>query len=528
MPHLRGSGRPHRSASHLLAIGLLTATFLITTACSEPIPPPPDTLRVAIEDRAKTLDPRFATDVFGQRISRHLIFDSLIQHGDDLEIVPQLAEGWEQSDDRTYIFRLRDGVLFHDGETLDADDVVFTYRQLMDPQTASPFGAVLRQKIDHIEAIDHRHVRFVLTAPTASFLTSIIVPILPRHAVESGDFPEHLIGSGPFRLTSHQSHEILLQANRQYFGIPPKVANVHLRVIEDNNTRFLELRKGNIDLMINALPEALTDLVALPPLEATYRVIEEAGLSYNYLTFNFKDPDLARLEVRQAIAHALDLDEIIAYRLGGHAQRARGLLSPKNPYAAEDVPLIPHRPERARELLDAAGYTDPDGDGPLPRLNFDMVVSNNPQAVANARVVQAQLRSVGIELAIRSFEWGTFYGDIQAGNFQLTLMRWVGVSDPDFYYDIFHSSQTPPAGRNRGSYRNQAMDDLVSRARATLEEDTRRKLYAEIQHLAAQDLPYVSLWHPNNHTVLHRRVKGYRQHPKAGFFPFKEVELSTE
>lgn len=519
------SRRHRRMRRFLRSLSWCSSWLLIAVGCGPPTPPPADELRVAIEDRAKTLDPRFASDVFGQRISRHLIFDSLVQHGDDLEIQPQLAAAWQQPDDHTYIFELRPDVRFHDATPLTTDDVVFTYRQLMDPGMASPFGAVLRQKIRRVEALDERRIRFELVAPTASFLTSIITPILPRHLVESGEFPQRLVGSGPFRLVEQQSHEILLQANEAYFLGPPHVAKLRLRVIEDNNTRFLELRKGNIDLMINALPEELVDLVSLPPLNDDYRIVEEAGLSYNYLAFNFNHPQLAQHAVRQAIAHALDIEQIVEHRLGGHAQRARGLLSPQNPFHAADLPLIPHDPSLARRLLDEAGFADPDGDGPQPRLRFDLLVSNNPQAVSNARIVQAQLRRVGIELSIRSFEWGTFYGDIQAGDFQLTLMRWVGVSDPDFYYDLFHSSQTPPQGRNRGSYRNARMDDLVSRARACLEPVERRHLYHEIQHLAARDLPYVSLWHPNNHTILHRRVEGYNMHPKAGFYPFRKIRL---
>ena len=509
-----------------LVVGL-AVSLLFVTACREPVPPPPDTLRVAIEDRAKTLDPRFATDTFGQRISRHLLFDSLVRQGDDLEVGPHVAASWEQPDDATYVFQLRDDVRFHDGFPLTSDDVVFTFRQLMDESSASPFGAGLRQKVDSIEALGPHQVRFRLTVPTASFLTTIILPIVPKHLVESGAFPDQLVGSGPFRLVSRESHEIQLEANPDYFLGMPKVARLALRVIEDNNTRFLELRKGNIDLMINALPQELVGLVELPPLDATYRVVEEAGLSYNYMAFNFNDPDLSKLKVRQAIAHALDLDTIITHRLGGHAQRARGLLSPLNAWSAQDLPLIPHDPDAARRLLDEAGYPDPDGDGPEPRLRFEMVVSNAPQAVANARIVQAQLRDVGIELSIRSYEWGTFYGDIQAGNFQMTLMRWVGVSDPDFYYDIFHSSQTPPGGRNRGGYSHPQMDDLVSRARASLDPVERRELYDAVQRLAAEDLPYISFWHPNNHTVVHRRVQGYRQHPKAGFYPFRDVWLEA-
>ena len=128
-------------------------------------------------------------------------------------------------------------------------------------------------------------------------------------------------------------------------------------------------------------------------------------------------------------------------------------------------------------------------------------------------------------LEIKSYEWGTFYGDIKSGNFQITTMRWVGVTEPDFYYDIFHSSQVPPTGRNRGRYINQEIDKLTQTGRTTLDPAKRKELYTRTQMILAEDLPYISLWHMNNISIIHNRVNGYRQHPMAGFFSFKEIDL---
>ena len=523
------SAPPQAPLLALLLLALFLAVFLV--ACGAPNNAPDFALKVGIEDMPKTLDPRYASDVYGQRITRHLIFDSLVQHGYDMEIVPRLAERWETPDDRTWIFHLRRDVRFHDGVPFTAKDVVFTFEHLLDPATASPFRATLVDTLEGVEALDDHTVRFTLPAPAASFLTKIFIPILPAHAVQAGTFgpdsADTLIGTGPYRLYDHSWVGVSLASHDEYFLGAPKTPMIVFEAVKDENTRLLKLRKGELDLLINAFPVRALEAFEKPPLSNDYRLIEEPGISYNYLAFNLSDPKLQSRELRQAMAHALDVPSIITHRLQGHATPAAGLLSPANPFHEGDVPTYPHDPDRARELLDAAGLPDPDGDGPLPRLTLELKVSNNPQAVDNARVVQAQMREVGIELELRSFEWGTFYGDIQAGNFQLTLMRWVGVSDPDFYYDVFHSSQAPPGGRNRGRFNDPRIDRLVEEGRVTLDLERRRAIYSEVQKIVAEELPYISLWHPNNVTVIHRRVEGYRQHPKAGFFSLREVELPS-
>jgi peptide/nickel transport system substrate-binding protein len=481
---------------------------------------------VGLESAPKTLDPRFATDAAGMRITQHLLFDTLVQLGPDLTIAPALAQRWEVNDPTTYTFYLTSEVTFHDGQPLTAADVVFTFEHLMAEETQSPFGSGYRSKIKSVRAVDDHTVRFNLKEPTASFLTSVIIPILPKHIVTAGgDFAAKPVGSGPFTFVSQSPTEIVLAANKAYSGGAPKVAQVVFKIVKDDSTRFLKLKKGELDLLINALPLSRVPDVRQAPLNETYNVIESPGIAYTYLGFNLAAPEVKDLRVRQAIAHAIDVDEIIRFRLEGHAVPATGLLSPVNWYYSAPKRKYPFDPDRAASLLEAAGYKDPDADGPKARIHLELKTSNNTQVVGIARIIQAQLAKAGIDLALKSFEWGTFYGDIKSGNFQITSMRWVGVTEPDFYFDIFHSSQIPPVGRNRGRYRSAEMDRLVTDGRLATDPLERKAIYAKVQALAAIDLPYISLWHPNNISVVHKRVQGYEQHPMAGYFSFKKISL---
>lgn len=507
---------------------VLLITLALTAACGPTVPPDTTALRVGIEDQPKTLDPRFATDVYGMRIASQLLFSTLVRHGDDLRIVPDLAERWETPDPTTYLFYLRDKVTFHDGAPLTAADVAFTFRHLIDPATQSPFGPSFRDQIVAVEVVSPLVVRFRLQRPTAAFLTSIIVPILPQHLLSkktASDFPALLVGSGPFRFVSQTPQAITLEAYPGYYDGAPSLKRITFAIIKDNNTRFLKARKGELDLLINALPPERIGDFQKPPLNQNYTVIEGPGISYNYLAFNFQDKLAANPLVRQAVAQAVDVNEIITHRLAGHAALATGLLSTVNWFCDPTVTSPPHDPAKARALLTQADYNDPDGDGPESAITLELKTSNNAEAVNIARILQAQLAQAGIRLNIKSYEWGTFYGDIQQGNFQLTMMRWVGVTEPDFFHDIFHSSQFPPVGRNRGRYSNQAMDLLLEKGRVTLDPEQRKTIYHQVQKLAASDLPYISLWHLNTVSIVNNRVQGYQQHPMASFFSFRLITL---
>lgn len=487
----------------------------------------PDTLRVGLEDRPKTLDPRFATDVYGQRISRQLLFSSLVQHGEQLEIVPDLAASWEASGPSSYLFHLRRDFTFHDGTGVTAGDVVATFEHLMDPATGSPLGATFREKIAGLEAVGSHIVRVEQTGPSGSFLDTLISPILPGHLIAQGhDFAAQPIGSGPYRFDHQDPNRIVLTGHAGYPGGGPHMPRLVFEITRDDNVRFLKLFKGELDLLINALPEHKLADIGRPPLAGSYRLIESPGASFNYLGINVDHPALGVVDVRRAIALGIDREAVIEHRLRGHAVAATSLLAPINQFHHPGLPAHRHDPGRAMELLDGAGFPDPDGDGPLPRLSLELKVSTSSQALGHAQVFQAQLAEIGIELKVRSYEWGTFYGDIQAGNFQLCSMRWVGVTDPDFFYDILHSSRFPPAGRNRGRFHHAGLDRLLEAGRHTTDYQQRRAIYLEAQELIAEELPFIPLWHPNNVSVVHRRISGYRPHPKGGFYSFRDIQPS--
>jgi peptide/nickel transport system substrate-binding protein len=173
--------------------------------------------------------------------------------------------------------------------------------------------------------------------------------------------------------------------------------------------------------------------------------------------------------------------------------------------------------EKAKALLEEAGYRDPDGDGPLPRLRLTLKVSTNEFIRLQAAVIQQDLKQAGIELDVRSYEFATLYADVLKGNFQLFTLQWVGVSDPDMLRRVFHSKQMPPSGFNRGYYENPEVDRLIDAAMLAQTDDDRRRLYGEAQQRIAEDAPYISLWYKTNVAVSRTNIEGVTLSPSADF-----------
>jgi peptide/nickel transport system substrate-binding protein len=217
--------------------------------------------------------------------------------------------------------------------------------------------------------------------------------------------------------------------------------------------------------------------------------------------------------VRRSIAHAIDRQRLIAFALEGLGRPANGLFPPEHWAHNPSVPVYRYDPGRARALLDEAGLVDPDGAGPRPRFTLSYKTSLDKTANEVARVIAEDLRQVGIAVEVRSFEWGTFFSDVKAGNFQLISLRWIGMSDPDAFHFIFHSSSVPPAGGNRGRYRSAEADRLIERSRRELDPERRRELLFAIQELAAKDCVYASLWWLDNVVVLRKGFEGFQALP---------------
>jgi peptide/nickel transport system substrate-binding protein len=191
-----------------------------------------------------------------------------------------------------------------------------------------------------------------------------------------------------------------------------------------------------------------------------------------------------------------------------------------------DVLRFTHVPARAMGLLDEAGYRDPDGDGPLPRLRLSLKISSNEETRLQSTVVQEDLRRVGIELDLRSYEFATFYADVLKGNFQMFSLTWTGGSlvDPDILRRVFHSDQTPPLGFNRGYYSNAAVDRLIDLATQSTDETDRARYYRDAQKLVAADAPYIPIWNRTNVIVAQRSLDGLHLNAIGDFQALRNVK----
>lgn len=493
-------------------LALLIGFQILLFGCPRSSPvPPKSTLVVALEASPTQLDPRYATDAYSERISQ-LLYNGLVDLDPRGEIVPSLAEQWKVEEDRIYTFLLRSGVRFHDGSLLQASDVRYTYESILAAGQPSPHQS-LYAVIERIETPDNRTVRFVLKQPHAPFLLSLTRGIVPRHLAESSaeSFASDPVGTGPFAFVRwvHDAF-VELKSNPDYFEGAPKMSKILFRIIPEEGTRLLELLAGNIDLVVNALSPDLLDQVDQDP---RLRILRGEGSSYSYLGFNLADPILKDLRVRRAIAHAIDRPGIVKNILRDTATLASGLLPPYHWASQSDLPQYHYAPEESRRLLKATGI-------PLPiRLSFK--TSQDAVARRVAEAMQHQLAQVGIDLDLRTYEWGTFYADIKSGRFQLYTLRWIGITDPDIYHRIFHSDSLPPNGANRGRYINREVDRLLLEGRTALDRSKRRRIYHRVQQILAEELPYVSLWYNHNVVIIKRNIEGFVLYPAGDLTSLK-------
>ena len=436
-------------------------------------------------------------------------------------VVKDLAQEWEHPDPLTHKLTLRDGVTFHDGSALDAEDVVATYHFAMDPENGCPISGSLKT-LESVEAIDSGTVLFKLKSPFVSFPFQLRLGILPSESAGTKLLGEGLVGTGPYRLEKFKAgEEILLAAYSGYFGGAPKLERVRFRILTNATTRLLEIRSGGLDLLQNAVPPYSLKFL---DREAGIRTMRAPGASYQYLGFNLEDPLLSDIRVRRAIAHAIDRETLIAYVMQGQARPADSFFPPEHWAHTDGAPGYLYDPELSKKLLDEAGLKDPDGDGPLMRVTLSYKTSTDKTANEAARVIADQLSKVGIGVEVRSFEWGTFFSDVKKGNFQMMSLRWVGISDPDVLYYIFHSSSVPPGGANRGRYLSEEVDEWLDASRVEFDLEERTELYRRVQEKVARDLVYVSLWWPDNVLVLNEGIENFVPYPGGEYTSLANVE----
>ncbi|MBI4689405.1 MAG: peptide-binding protein [Nitrospirae bacterium] len=453
-----------------------------------------------------------------------LIFNGLVKYDTDLSIIGDLAESWDISNDgRVITFHLRKGVKWADGVEFTADDVMFGYKTIIDEKTPTAYREDFLQ-VKKAEVLDKYTLRVAYEKPFATALIawgSIIV--LPRHLLEGKDitkteFARNPIGLGPYKLSKWTSgQELVLDSYKDYFEGRPYINRYIYRIIPDIATMFLELQAGGLDMM-NLTPLQYTKQTETGFFKTNFQKFRHPQFVYTYMGFNLRHPLFEDKRVRQAIAYAVDKNEIVDIVLFGLGSPATGPYVPNTWPYNPDVKEYEYNPEKARQLLKEAGWADTDGDGLMDKdgkpFRFTILTNmGNNLRINTATIIQWRLAKIGIEVEIRTLEWSTFINEfIDKRRFEAVILGWGISPDPD-QYDIWHSSKTREKEHNFITYKNSEVDELVEIGRRTFDIEERKKAYFRMQEILAEDVPYIFLYVPDATPIVHARFKGIKPSP---------------
>jgi peptide/nickel transport system substrate-binding protein len=452
-------------------------------------------LVAAIAGEPDQLDPHKTSAYFSFEVLEN-VFDTLVEPDADLEMRPALAESWDISPDQlSWTFHLRRGVAFHDGSPFTADDVVFSYRRIIDEQLANvdKFSAVT-----DVSARDPATVVIRVKQPTPNLLTNIGgfkgMAIVSRRNVESGQIATNPIGTGPFAFAGQKSGDsITLKANPSYWAGPPKVSGVTFRFISEASTALSALQAGEIDWTDSIPPQRVAQLED----DDSIKLAVTASNDYWYLALNGARRPWNDVRARQAIAYGIDREAIIAATTYGTAA-ANQLAIPKgNPWHT-DYHRYSYDTDAAKRLLDEAGVTGG---------NLDMLVTGEyPETVTAAQVIADNLAPLGITVNIRTVDFATWLDEQNTGNFDMLMMGWLGNIDPDdFYYAQHHTKGTS----NAQKFSDPEVDRLLDAGRTETDRKARAEIYRRAATIIADKVSYLYLYNPSVIQAWTTSLSGY-------------------
>jgi peptide/nickel transport system substrate-binding protein len=463
-------------------------------------------LTVATDSTAVGLDPHLVLAFASYTFFEH-VYETLIRYNQNMELEPCLATSWEQPDDLTYIFHLRKGVKFHDGSDFTAEDVKFTFERLLDPKTKAPRG-VFFKSISRIEAPDKYTIKIVMSQPYPPFLNTIGTAwygaIVSKAAVEKhGSLQANPIGTGPFKLIKYE-HGVkgVYERFEDYWDKgKPYIDGFDFIVIKDETSRVAALRKGTVD--IGWIKEAqLADLLAK---EKNLKILIGPPVRQNRFWMKADRPPFDNVKARQAVASALDRQEIIDTVLMGRGTLSTALPPGCVPYALSQsemakLPFYKQDLALSKKLLKEAGY--PDG------FEFTCITSpHSPDYIPCAEIMQRQLVKVGIKMNIVQKDWGITLKTYRSGDFISIMFAGIWYPDPEGYsYNYFYSK----ASGNYFGFKDEKLDRLFEAQHTEANLEKRIKLWHELQRYQAEIVPCI--W-PYAMTprfeIVNKRVKGY-------------------
>jgi peptide/nickel transport system substrate-binding protein len=473
-----------------------TAAPTETTAAPEPSE---KVLIAAQGSEPDQLDPHMTSAYASFQVLEN-VYDTLVQPAADLSMEPALAESWEISDDNlTWTFKLRQGVKWHNGRDLVAQDVVYSFERIIaEGLNGWRFGAV-----ETITAPDDSTVVITLTQASPNLLVSIAgfkgMAIIPEEIVTDGTIGTKPVGTGPFRFVSQSPDEgIVLEKNPDYWRASeglPKLDGIRFVQIPDAGTKLTALRTGEVHWIDAVPPQDIESLSG----EDGITVGRVPGGDYHYFALNQNRTPFDDVRVRQAIAHAINREEIAEAAQFGAATANQTAIPASNvawyhsyaPYGSGDIAT-------AQGLLDDAGVSG---------LTIDFLVTSDfPETVTQAQVIAAELAAVGITVEITDVDFSTWL-DLQGnGEFDAFMLSWIGNIDPDdFYYAQHHSA----GGFNFQGYSNPEVDSLLDAARVETDQAARKTLYDQAAQMIVDDASYIYLYNPDNINAWRDEVGGY-------------------
>jgi peptide/nickel transport system substrate-binding protein len=473
-------------------------------------------LQIGADQSPAGLDPHIITAFSSFMIVNGTIYEGLTAIDKNLSVVPSLAESWTVSPDgKTYTFKLRPNVTFHDGSKMDAEDVASTIRRVQAKEIASPLASRLAA-IETATASDPQTVELTLKEPSAPLLASLAtIAIVPREAESNKDALQKMpVGTGPFKFKEWQPNGyVLLEKHDAYWHAgQPKLAGLKFNFVPESATRQVGLINGQYSLLPNIDAATALQLKGKPGID----ISETLELAYTLIGMNTSKPPFDNPKVREALNYAVNRAEIVAAAQFG-AGVPGGPLSPALKTWAVDVkefPCYKHDPAKAQALLKEAGVSLP--------VTVTMTVLPRQDIKDVAQVVQEQLNKAGFQVELKNQELGQFIQDWRNSNFDLFASTNAGSADPDeYFYRTFRSG----GSTNVFKFSDPELDQLLDKARSTQEQAQRKALYDQVQKKLACSGPVAHLTYGTLFSAARSNLQGYEIMPNRSLMSLRDATL---
>jgi len=519
-------------------------------------PPPEDTsliaddetLFVTLRANPNTLNPLFVSSAY-DFIMVDVLYNNLFKFDKDMkwQVNEAFVESFVESDDHTEcIVRLKPGLTWHDGQPLNADDVVYSWQQILDPQVPALSQKPSVEPIKECVAVDDVTIKYVQPEPLATRYWNLLFPIIPKHIFEkdkanhpdlkTGDYYNrqirHPVGNGPYRIVEWKENDkVVVERWENYPGRKPYFKKVVFRIIPDDNIAMLSFEKQEVDVVDHLTAQKFAR-------EANSETFKKVGYkargvrwSFRYIGWNMdgSNPFFADRKVRYAMAHACNIPlilEKVYYNLGS---QCNGEFHPESWMYNPDVKLLDFDLEKSRALLDESGWkvNPSDGwrhkkiDGKDISFEFTLLMPQDaPFTPQISAIFQEDLKKIGVRMKTQKMEWSSFLEKVRKHEFQAEIAAWNTGTDPDTGWNLWRTEEYKK-GRNYGGYSSPRVDELFYQGRREFDFEVRRKIYQEIHKVIYEDQPYIWIANEPILAVFNKRIRGVQFNPRGiyNFYP---------